>query len=160
MTNIIGKLAVGVLGVGMLIGGLLIDAPKPNTLAIQYSENQSKTTPREEIAVKSEYLSSQAVFLLKLRKCESGNNDLALNPKDLDGTESLGRYQFKRKTWEYFVKNYDLFGWQNWDKADWENSIWDGQWQEQVLWRMLKDKSVDWRQQFPTCVKLYGQPPK
>ncbi len=84
-----------------------------------------------------------------LRGCESGYHDEALNPKDSDGTRSVGRFQFKDVTFYGFAKKYGI-------KV---TSVWNGDEQEQILRRMIPDKSVNFKMQFPDCVKKYGLPP-
>lgn len=84
----------------------------------------------------------------ELRQCESGGNDKALNPKDTDGTESIGRYQFKTKTFYGFAKQYKI-------KV---TDVWNGDEQEQILDRMIRDKSLNLKTQFPGCIKKIGLP--
>ena len=99
-------------------------------------------------------------WIEKLSYCESGHNQNAINPRDLDGTPSLGEFQFKVGTWKYYVKKYDLFNWKNWEEADWQNSLMSGWHQEVVLTYMIYDKEVDFSHEFPQCVRLNGLPPR
>lgn len=87
-------------------------------------------------------------WLNSLRQCESGGNDKALNPKDSDGTRSVGRFQFKDKTFAYFSKKYDIS----------VTSVWNGDEQEEILRRMIDDPSVNLHNQFPACTKKIGLP--
>jgi hypothetical protein len=84
----------------------------------------------------------------QLRKCESGGNDNALNPKDLDGTPSHGRYQFKDTTFYGFAKQYGI-------KV---TSHKNGDEQELILDRMILDPKVDLTFQFPGCTTKIGLP--
>jgi len=88
-------------------------------------------------------------YIAKLRKCESGGKDTALNPKDTDGTESIGRFQFKTATFYGFAKQYNI-------KV---TSVWNGDEQEQILRRMIDDPKVKFRGQFPACTRMIGLPP-
>src|SRR3990167_2794861 len=80
----------------------------------------------------------------KLAMCESSNNHLAINPHD-GGSPSFGLYQYKRGTWEYFVRKYDLFPVA--EAAELENLIMDREAQELVTWNVLKNPKtyVHWR---------------
>lgn len=93
----------------------------------------------------------------RLMECESGGNQHALNPVDLDGTPSNGLFQFKRSTWKFYIKKYNLFGWQNFNEADWENTLWVGDLQRIVVERMFVDPDVRLRsREFPDCAKRIG----
>lgn len=85
-------------------------------------------------------------FIAKLRNCESGGNDEALNPVDLDGTPSKGRFQFKDTTFTHFAKKYDIP----------VTSVWNGDEQEKILRRMIDDPKVKLQNQFPDCYRKYG----
>ena len=85
--------------------------------------------------------------------CESGNNQLAINPVDKDGTPSCGRFQFKRLTWKYYIIKYNLFGWQNWEAEDFENALWSGDVQKIVVEKMFVDPDVNLLWEFPDCSK-------
>lgn len=89
------------------------------------------------------------IWIGTLRKCESGENDKALNPKDSDGTPSKGRFQFKDSTFNWLSKKYKIP----------TTSIWNGDEQESILRRMIDDKDIDLTKQFPSCVKKIGLPP-
>src|SRR3990167_5717425 len=82
-------------------------------------------------------------WIWALGKCESGNNQNAYNPKDLDNTPSIGKYQFKTQTFRHFVQKYDMFNWQEWEDSDWTNNLWNGSAQEEVLRKMIEDPEVD-----------------
>lgn len=94
-----------------------------------------------------------------LAQCESNNNELAVNPKDVDGTPSIGRFQFKFGTFKAYVKKYNLFDWKVFVQQDWINALYNGAKQEVVLRKMLQDKDVNFRHEFPTCVREHGMPP-
>lgn len=153
-----------IVGTGIYFSNLSVALP------IQGPETIERAT-EETIVQPAELTPLQENWLLRLRLCESGDSQNAINPKDLDGTESAGLYQFKHtppslrvgkrpNTWQYYVQKYDLFGWQAWEDADWENALMSGWHQHQVLIRMLSDPDVKWTQEFPACVKRLGLPPR
>lgn len=98
-------------------------------------------------------------WISKLSACESTNNPLAVNPFDLDGTASHGRFQFKFDTWKFYIQKYKLFNYTDMEDADYWNLIYDGSLQEIVLRNMIHDPEVDFSHEFPACVKRYGWPP-
>lgn len=92
--------------------------------------------------------SSTQKWIDALAQCESGGKWTALNPMDLDGTASKGKFQFKESTFKNFAKKYKIK----------TTSIWNGDEQELIVREMIKDKSVNLRQQFPDCVRRFGLP--
>lgn len=46
--------------------------------------------------------------MLSIAFCESSFNVKAYNPKDSDGTPSIGLYQFKERTFYYFAEKYKI----------------------------------------------------
>ena len=90
-------------------------------------------------------------WLKSLETCESNGNERAINPMDTDGTESVGLYQFKYSTWKHYLKKYGM---------DSQTSIWEGKLQRQVVRRMVDDPDVRWGNEFPSCVKKLGIPPR
>jgi len=81
--------------------------------------------------------------------CESGGNELALNPKDLDGTPSKGKFQFKDCTFNHLSQKYNIA----------TTSIWKGDEQEQILRKMIDDPEINMAHEFPDCVRKLGLPP-
>lgn len=96
---------------------------------------------------------------LSLALCESGDNPLALNKIDVNGTSSIGQWQFQANSWKYRIRKYKLFNYKSWEPADWENTIFSKIHQEIVLDRMIDDPTVTWQNEFPTCIKRVGLPP-
>lgn len=103
---------------------------------------------------------AQDEWINNLGSCESGNNQNAINPEDLDGTASYGRFQFKPGTWKHYITKYDLFERDGWEEADWTNAMMAGDLQEIVLTHMIYDSKVNFAREFPACVRKYGWPPK
>lgn len=94
------------------------------------------------------------LYLDKLALCESGNRPDAVNPMDLDGTPSLGRYQFKQSTFDSFSALYGL------STTTKGHSIWNGDEQRIIVKRMAQDERVNFHWQFPACTTKLGLPPK
>jgi len=95
----------------------------------------------------------------KMRMCESSDNQMAINPNDLDGTPSYSLYQFKPPTFKGYVIKYDLFNWREWDDADWRNNLMSRWHQEEIMTRMIEDPDVKWTREFPDCIRKHGSPP-
>ncbi len=94
---------------------------------------------------------AQMVWSYALEYCESRGNKDAINPKDLDGTPSLGAMQFKPSTLVYFADKYNVAI---------STSTMDYDSQRAVLEQMILHKDeIKWSQQFPWCVKKLGPPP-
>lgn len=100
----------------------------------------------------------QDKWISDLMYCESRNDTLAVNPKDLDGTASYSLFQWKPSTFKAYVKKYDLFDWQTWEKADWWNAMFSDYHQMTVIQYMINDLSIKWNKEFPWCVKKIGLP--
>lgn len=100
------------------------------------------------VTTSSKVTTSTEKWIIDLRWCESRNHDDALNPVDVDGTPSKGRFQFKDTTFYNFARIYKI-------KV---TSVWNGDEQEIILRRMIKDKSVNLAKQFPDCVRKLGLP--
>lgn len=157
METLFPKLAIVLTSIGGVLGISLIPPAEVQPMAIQYEiEPQIIQTETFLPAITKE----QDLWLAKLRNCESGDNPLAINKVDKNGRSSKGLYQFQNKTWRSYIEKYDLWNWQEWEEADFENAIWDGWYQEVVIRKMLNDKEVIFKQEFPDCVKRLGLPPK
>ena len=143
----------------LLVGGANIEEQEPeppNTFLGSTLVQRGMQLETQVLAVKIEE-DKVSELIDKLMMCESGGNQNALNPADTDGTPSNGLFQFKRTTWKYYVKKYDMFEWQNFDEADWENTMWSGDLQREVVERMFIDPDVRLRTtEFPDCSKKLG----
>ena len=109
--------------------------------------------PWEDVSVKPPaptLADRQAAWLAKLVSCESLGDPAAVNPKDRDGTPSYGLLQFKPSTFAMFSRAYGIG-----DPSDYM----DPKAQKAIVLRMMRDRTVDWHQQFPVCVQRYGLPP-
>ena len=81
--------------------------------------------------------------------CESRDNPNAVNKHDPD-TASIGRFQFKWATWNYYIDKYDLFP--NTEHRERWNLIYDGQAQEIVVRTILENEPQSWTQWY-NCLK-------
>lgn len=90
----------------------------------------------------------QRVWLDALVWCESGATASAVNEKDVDGTPSYGWLQFKPSTLAEFEKAYGIKG-----------DLMSSTTQEAIVEQMIARGGVDWRHQFPDCVRKLGLPP-
>lgn len=92
----------------------------------------------------------QETWIRVLEWCESGGRIEAVNPKDRDNTPSYGAFQFKPSTFTDFAKLYNVKG-----------ELMDRDAQYDIVVNMVAERdNINWKQQFPDCVKKYGFPPK
>lgn len=91
------------------------------------------------------YLKEYGQFLVALRWCESRWADNALNAVDLNGLPSKGRYQFQDKSFFHYTRKYGYSG-----------KIYDGELQEKLVVKMIKDPKVNLKTEFPDCHRKFG----
>lgn len=94
-----------------------------------------------------------------MRICESSDNPNAINEVDLDGTASIGLWQFKIGTWKSWNQKYQVFPVYEWDEADYWNTIYSREHQDAIIDAALEDPTMDWAWHFPGCIKKHGLPP-
>ena len=127
-----------------LIGTAYLSHPRTVTTSGVQEVQASSTSP---IIIK---------ILKDLRSCESTGKDEAINPKDLDGTASYGRYSFKPGTLLEWGKKYHILP--DIEPVEIMNVIMDGELQERILIPEL-DKNWQneswWANQFPNCGAKY-----
>jgi len=106
---------------------------------------------RAEKAYSSDEIIShqQETWVRALEWCESRGIPTAVNPKDLDGSQSWGAFQFKVETFKTLSEKYQIKG-----------DLFDYRTQLAIVGKMILDKSIDLKHQFPGCVKKLGLPPK
>lgn len=123
----------------------------PHVASSEVTYTRATTTPDHIVDVnKMVGTPAQEKWLAALVQCESGGNPKAINPKDRDGTPSYGLLQFKPSTFRAFAKAYGITG-----------VLMNADAQRAIVRKMMNDKSVNWLQQFPDCVKNHiGFPPK
>lgn len=91
----------------------------------------------------------QVIWLARLMNCESGINEVAINPNDLDNTPSWGILQFKPETLTTFAVKYGL-----------KNELMNAETQVSIVtYWILHPGEIVWEGQFPDCVRKYGLPP-
>lgn len=103
----------------------------------------------------TEISTTTQAILVKLRVCESGNKDEAINLVDKDKTSSFGRYQFKPQTLYGWAIKYGILT--DIEPAEIMNVIMDGELQERVLTEAIKEngKNKEWfLSQFPECSRI------
>lgn len=108
-----------------------------------------KEVESQVVFVPSELTPAQIIWFARLMDCESGINEGAINPNDLDNTPSWGILQFKPSTFESFTVKYGI-------SAELMNA--EAQVAIVTHW-LLNPGEVDWTQQFPACVRKHGVPP-
>lgn len=93
----------------------------------------------------------QEVWLYSLEWCESRGVPSAINPKDTDGQPRNGAFQFATDTLNYYAQIF---------KVSTTSDVLNYTVQKKILTEMIlhKDK-IKWETQFPSCVKLLGNPP-
>jgi len=96
-------------------------------------------------------------ILVSLRRCESSNDDTAINEVDLDGTSSYGRFQFKPDTLYDWGMKYKLLP-ANLERSEAINFVMDGDLQQKILIRAIIESGLSdewWLSQFPWCSARY-----
>ena len=141
---IIEKLAVGVLGLGIAISGLLTASTKPNTSAIPNELEQQTVTEQKVPAITKE----QELWLEKLRDCESGNNPNAIGDNGL----ARGILQFHKKTFIKFADKYNLYPYA--EKAEIENFYLNSDKQERLAILILTNEKKGWRHWYKCSLKI------
>ena len=137
----------------------IIEFNKATLRELSDSEKWSLSLYNESIELGLTYKQFRSLksILVNLRRCESMNDDTAVNEKDLDGTASYGRYQFKPDTFYDWGMGYGLLP-TNLERSEAGNLIMDGDLQENILMRAVIDNGRSkrwWLQQFPWCSLKY-----
>lgn len=101
----------------------------------------------------------QEVWLYTLEWCESRGIKTAVNPEDRDGTPSYYSFQFKPATFLNYGIKYGIIP-ATTSPAELKEKLKSYDDQRAIVTQMILDKSVDWYQQFPDCVRKNGVPPK
>lgn len=141
MTNLIGKLVVGVLGVGMLVSGLLIDVPKPNT----------QTIPNEQIIQKD-------TLDTWLDKLETYENCPVEGMIDTNHKKSYGCLCFQENTFRVYTKLYNFLP----EAEDQElmNMIGDCPFQKSLAKKMIQDNYLNYPHWITSVKRGANLPPK
>ena len=141
---IIEKLAVGVLGLGIVISGLLTASTKPNTSAIPNGVEKQTITEQKAPAITKEQELWLEFVLPKLLKSESGGNPFAVNWEDVKrtGEPSIGCYQYQRKTFKASIKKFNLLPYT--EENEYMNFIYDCDFQKELTRLILINEKEGW----------------
>jgi hypothetical protein len=101
----------------------------------------------------------QEVWLYALEWCESRGVKTAVNPEDRDGTPSYYSFQFKPATFLNYGIKYGVIA-ATTSPAELSEMLKSYEAQREIVTHMISDKSVNWHQQFPDCVRKNGLPPR
>ena len=101
----------------------------------------------------------QEVWLYALEWCESRGVKTAVNPEDRDGTPSFYSFQFKPSTFLNYGIKYGTVAAKT-SPAELSEMLKSYDAQREIVTHMIFDKSVNWHQQFPDCVRKNGLPPR
>lgn len=102
---------------------------------------------------------AQEEWIDKLRYCESGGNNMAINWKDTDGTPSWYAFQFKFGTFKSLSTKYGLLP-RVFTDNEFRLMIPNYGLQREIVRRMLVDEEINMSRQFPACTRRIGLPPK
>jgi len=89
-------------------------------------------------------------FVEYLSWCESRHKP-HIKVLDTNGAYSYGRFQFQMHTFKWYVQRYNLAP--DIEEAEYLNLIYDGDFQEKVVRRVLEEGRNDWYM----CTKSYQQ---
>lgn len=100
----------------------------------------------------------QETWLAALEWCESSGVPAKINKKDLDGTSSYFSFQFKPSTFKLYGIRYGLF-YSDVNDDYVKQKMADYELQKKMVSLMFSDPRVNWKREFPDCVKRIGLPP-
>jgi hypothetical protein len=118
-----------------------------------------KADAKDVEPVQSKFTHRQEVWRFALEWCESGGDPSKINPKDLDGTQSFYSFQFKPGTLKRYGEKYGLIEKDLSDEIIMEK-LKGYELQKDIVGEMMNDPGINWRREFPGCVKKLGLPPK
>lgn len=102
----------------------------------------------------------QDTWIRALEWCESRGETGAVNEIDRDGTPSYYAFQFKPGTFRSYGTLYGIIA-AGIPEKELMELLKDRDLQYAIVSEMVLDyDSIDWRQQFPGCVRLLGMPPR
>jgi len=157
MGNHIPKLALGVAAiVGVLVSNL---TNNPKAINIEPAIRNGVQNWSEIGNYRYTPTLKQKVWIFALFYCESSGDNLAINPKDLDGAPSYGLAQWKPETLKYYATRYGLLP-DNLETSDYINWAFDPDLSYELLARMIGERDkINWKKEFPLCIKKVGIPP-
>lgn len=149
----------------LIISTILLFGVRAHTLGSELPNDHFHGTTKmvQQVQVKSKEEISfdhrRETWLSALEWCESKGFNEAINPQDRDGTPSYYAYQFKPETFLLYGIKYFLIP-SSTTKIELKELMKNYKLMRNIVRHMIDDKSVDWYQQFPDCVRLkVGLPP-
>lgn len=141
---------------------LVLQAAYSNAIADSLaddSDNLTVTKSIEAIPVSAydRLTHQQKIWVGALEWCESRGNKQAINPNDVDNTPSYYSFQFKPTTFKEFGEKYGVIE-KGMSLAAAMEKMKDHVLQREIVARMITDKKVNMRRQFPACTKSLGLP--
>ena len=101
---------------------------------------------------------AKSIYISSLEWCESRGKYTAINPNDRDNTPSYYSFQWKPGTFKWLGEKYGLI-----DKGLSDKQVMkvmkDYDIQRKIVERMITDKDIKMKGQFPDCVRKLGLPP-
>lgn len=155
--NIKKHIAACVLGTLLVlptgITGALGDVLPENSHVANTVQNNEKT----QVSAYDSLTHQQQVWVNALEWCESRGKKEAINPNDVDNTPSYYSFQFKPSTFKQYGEKYGVIE-KNLEEEELKNLLKDHFLQREIVSHMLGDKTINFRNQFPACVKSLGLP--
>ena len=138
------------LALAFILGKNVIEQPKVDPQSFWRSVGVMQYEPTHQ----------QIIWKNALEWFESRGVKTAVNPKDKDGTASWCSHQFKPDTVKFYgAQKYKMIP-DDLEKSDYTNYACDYAFISEVVNRMLGDKDVKWRHEFPDVVNnKIGLPP-
>lgn len=103
----------------------------------------------------------QITFTEALAYCESRGIETALNPADSNNLPSRGKWQFQDSTFRAYSVRYGVLKPEDIDTTEkLLKAMYNAEIQQKIVYEMLNDTKINWRREFPLCVKQLGNPPK
>lgn len=141
---------------------LVLPATYDDVIADSQSEvgNLLTVTEVQEVKPASAYerLShQQRVWMGALEWCESRGKKEAVNPNDVDNTPSYYSFQFKPSTFKEFGEKYEVLS-KGLTTKEVMEKMKDHSLQQEIVAKMITDKKVNLRNQFPACTRSLGLP--
>lgn len=128
-------------------------------LALLWPKKEVASATKVE-APKPQLSHQQQVWVSVLEWCESKGDVTAVNKVDRDGTPSYYSFQFKPGTFRYYGELYGVIP-TGLTQVELMEKLKDYDLQNAIVTQMvLNAKTIDWRTQFPDCIKKFGLPPR
>ena len=143
------------IAIGIATAALLI---LPWTLVARETYKAEKIKPVVIEPVKPLISHQQETWIRALEWCESNGVETSINKVDKDGTPSYYSFQFKPGTFRYYGEKYGTQE-KGLTYAEIMENMKSYEAQKIIVEKMIFDKEVKWRNEFPDCVRKLGLPP-